>query len=142
MVIPNAKGIVPQTDEEQKKEDPPAIIRKRDGAFTYTTTDLATIKHRVETWKPDAMLYVVGTPQALHFKTLFAQARRWGYDGVEFQHVQFGSMLGLDRKPFQTRKGGVIELMDAARRRGAAQPGEVRSEHRRAPRAADTRCSS
>ena len=111
VVIPNAKGNIPQTEEEQKKEDPPAILRKRDGAFTYTTTDLATIKHRVTTWTPDALLYVVGTPQALHFKTVFAQTRRWGYDG-EYQHVQFGSMLGTDRKPFGARKGGVIELMD------------------------------
>ena len=112
VVIPNAKGVVPRTDEEQAKEEPPAIVRKRNGAFTYTTTDLATIQYRMETWKPDAMLYVVGVPQALHFKTLFAQARRWGYDAVEFQHVQFGSMLGKDRKIFSTRKGGVIELMD------------------------------
>lgn len=111
VVIPNAKGIVPQSEEEQKKEEPPAIVRKRDGAFTYTTTDLATIKHRVETWKPDAMLYVVGAPQALHFKTLFAQAKRWGYS-CETEHVQFGSMLGKDRKKFATSKGGTIELMD------------------------------
>ncbi|VTR97566.1 arginyl-trna synthetase : Arginine--tRNA ligase OS=Singulisphaera acidiphila (strain ATCC BAA-1392 / DSM 18658 / VKM B-2454 / MOB10) GN=argS PE=3 SV=1: Arg_tRNA_synt_N: tRNA-synt_1d: DALR_1 [Gemmata massiliana] len=119
VVIPNAKGVVPQTEEEQKKEEPPAIIRKRDGAFTYTTTDLATVQYRAETWKPDVMLYVVGAPQALHFKTIFAQARRWGYADVDFQHVQFGSMLGKDRKIFSTRKGGVIELMslldDAAR---------------------------
>ena len=112
VVIPNAKGNVPQSEEEQRKEDPPAIIRKRDGAFTYTTTDLATIKYRSDTWQPDAMLYVVGAPQALHFKTLFAQSRRWSYEKVEFQHVQFGSMLGSDRKPFGMRKGGTIELMD------------------------------
>jgi arginyl-tRNA synthetase len=112
VVIPNAKGVVPQTAEEQQKEEPPAIVRKRDGAFTYTTTDLATIKYRAETWNPDAMLYVVGAPQALHFKTIFAQAKkRWGYDGIEFQHLQFGSMLGPDRKMFATRKGGTIELM-------------------------------
>ncbi|HEV3386892.1 MAG TPA: arginine--tRNA ligase [Gemmata sp.] len=111
VVIPNAKGIIPQTDEEQKKEEPPAIIRKRDGAFTYTTTDLATIKYRAERWKPDAMLYVVGSPQALHFRTIYAQARRWGYEKVAFQHIQFGSMLDKDRKMFATRKGGVIELM-------------------------------
>lgn len=111
VVIPNAKGIIPQNEEEQRKEEPPAIIRKRDGAFTYTTTDLATIKYRVDTWKPDAMLYVVGAPQALHFRTLFAQAQRWGYEEIKFQHVQFGSMLGKDRKMFATRKGGVIELM-------------------------------
>ena len=64
-----------------------------------------------ETWKPSTMLYVVGTPQALHFKTLFAQAQRWGYEKIAFQHIQFGSMLGKDRKMFATRKGGVIELM-------------------------------
>ena len=112
IVIPNAKGVVPMTPEEQAKEEPPAIIRKRDGAFTYTTSDLATVKHRVDTWAPDAMLYVVGAPQALHFKTIFAQSRRWGYDSVEFQHVQFGSMLDKDRKMFGMRKGGTIELMD------------------------------
>jgi arginyl-tRNA synthetase len=111
VVIPNAKGIIPRTEEEQGKEEPPAIIRKRDGAFTYTTTDLATIKYRAERWKPNAMLYVVGVPQSLHFKTVFAQARRWGYDAIDYNHVQFGSMLDKDRKPFQTRKGGVIELM-------------------------------
>jgi arginyl-tRNA synthetase len=111
IVIPNAEGNIPQTDEELKKQEPPGILRKRDGAFTYTTSDLATVKYRVEKWKPDAMLYVVGTPQSLHFKTLFAQARRWGYDKVEFEHIRFGSMLGPDRKMFGTRKGGVIELM-------------------------------
>jgi len=110
-VIPNAKGVIP-TEENAKKEEPPAIIRKRDGAFTYTTTDLATIAYRVETWKPDVMLYVVGSPQALHFKTLFAQARRWGYDAVEFEHLQFGSMLDKDKKKFATSKGGTIELSE------------------------------
>ncbi len=110
IVIPNARGIVPSTDEEQATEEPPAIIRKRDGAFTYTTTDLATIKYRMETWKPDAMLYVVSSPQALHFKTVFAQARRWGYEPVEFQHIPFGSMLGTDRKKISTSGGGGAEL--------------------------------
>ncbi|MBY0460346.1 MAG: arginine--tRNA ligase, partial [Gemmataceae bacterium] len=110
IVIPNANGIIPKTEEEQQKEDPPAIIRKRDGAFTYTTTDLATIKYRMETWKPDAMLYVVSSPQALHFRTVFAQAKRWGYEGVEFEHVQFGSMLNKDRKKYSTSGGGAPEL--------------------------------
>jgi arginyl-tRNA synthetase len=111
VVIPNAKGNIPQNEEEQGKEEPPAIIRKRDGAFTYTTTDLATIKYRQDTWKPDVMLYVVGSPQALHFKTIFAQARRWGFGNTRFEHVQFGSMLDKQRKMFATRKGGTIELM-------------------------------
>ncbi len=133
VVIPNAKGNVPQTEEEMKKEDPPAIIRKRDGAFTYTTTDLATIDYRAKTWKPDAMLYVVGVPQALHFKTLFAQARRWGHEQIEFQHVQFGSMLGKDRKMFATRKGGVVELsvlLDEAAKLGMSKYEETHANRK------------
>jgi arginyl-tRNA synthetase len=110
IVAPNAKGVVPRTEEEQQKEEPPAILRKRDGAFTYTTSDLATVRYRVEHFRPDAVLYVVGFPQDLHFKTFFAQARRWGYDAVEFVHVKFGSVLGEDRKTISTRAGGGTEL--------------------------------
>jgi arginyl-tRNA synthetase len=95
---------------EEEPQEPPALVRKRDGAFTYTTTDLATIRYRMEKWQPDAILYVVGTPQALHFKNLFDAARRWGYDRVALEHVAFGSVLGADRKPFKTREGGTIEL--------------------------------
>jgi arginyl-tRNA synthetase len=89
---------------------PPAIVRKRDGAFTYTTSDLATIEFRMEQWKPDAILYVVGSPQAFHFKNLFAIARRWGYDKVDLEHIAFGSVLGADGKLIKTREGGAIEL--------------------------------
>jgi arginyl-tRNA synthetase len=92
--------------------EPPALVQKRDGAYTYTTTDLATVRYRVEQWKPDAILYLVGTPQALHFKNLFEAARRWGYTQVELEHVAFGSVLGSDRKMFSTRKGGA-ESLDA-----------------------------
>ena len=94
------------------EKEPPALIRKRDGAFTYTTSDLATIRYRVEQWHPGAMLYVVDFRQALHFKNLFAAARRWGYDQVALEHISFGSVLGQDRKPIKTREGGAIELDD------------------------------
>jgi arginyl-tRNA synthetase len=89
---------------------PPSLIQKRDGGFTYTTTDLATIKHRMDTWKPTSMLYVVDKRQALHFSNLFDAAKRWGYDKVELEHIQFGSVLGPDGKPIKTRDGGAIEL--------------------------------
>ena len=131
IVVPNAKGVVPK-ETEMAKEEPPALIRKRDGAFTYTTTDLATIRYRMETWKPNAMLYVVDARQALHFKTLYANARRWGYD-VELEHVQFGSILGKDKRPLKTRDGGTIELdvlLDEATNR-AKQKYEVNSAERR-----------
>jgi arginyl-tRNA synthetase len=110
IVIPNAAGKIPETEEEQKKQDPPALIRKRDGAFTYTTSDLATVKYRIEHFRPNAMLYVVDFRQALHFKTFFAAAKRWGYPDVEMTHISFGSVLGPDRKPFSTRAGGAAEL--------------------------------
>jgi arginyl-tRNA synthetase len=89
----------------------PFIIRKRDGAFTYATTDLATIEHRVETWHPDQILYVVDRRQGDHFKQLFEVARKWGYDSVDFEHVAFGTVLDKkDRRPFQTREGDVVGL--------------------------------
>jgi arginyl-tRNA synthetase len=93
-----------------KEGEPPALVQKRDGAFTYTTTDLATIKYRVEQWHPDAILYIVDFRQGLHFKNLFDIARRWGIDPVELTHVSFGSVLGQDRKPIKTREGGSASL--------------------------------
>lgn len=100
---------------------PPALVRKRDGAFTYTTSDLATIRYRAETWQPDALLYVVDSRQAQHFKNLFEAARRWGYTNMALEHISFGSVLGSDRKPIKTREGGAVELsalLDEAVARG------------------------
>jgi arginyl-tRNA synthetase len=113
VVIPNAAGNIPPPPPpgEQLKEDPPAILRKRDGAFTYTTSDLATVKYRVDHYAPDATLYVVDFRQALHFRTFFAQARRWGYTDVELTHISFGSVLGKDGKPLKTREGNATELL-------------------------------
>ncbi|MBO0700131.1 MAG: arginine--tRNA ligase, partial [Zavarzinella sp.] len=113
VVIPNAKGNIPppERDRKKQKEDPAAIVRKSDGAFTYTTSDLATIKYRVDHYAPDVMLYVVDARQALHFKTLFAQARRWGYASLQLEHLSFGSVLDEDGKPLRTREGAPDELL-------------------------------
>ncbi len=92
--------------------EPPALIQKRDGAFTYTTTDLATVRYRMEHWQPSAILYVVDARQALHFKMLFEAARRWGCTNVALEHIAFGSVLGKDGKPIKTREGGAVELED------------------------------
>jgi len=94
----------------RESKDTVSLIQKRDGAFTYTTTDLATIKYRVDTWNPRGMLYVVDFRQSDHFKNLFSAAKRWGYAGTEMTHVSFGSVLGEDGRPFQTRTGPTIEL--------------------------------
>ncbi|MCR9294736.1 MAG: arginine--tRNA ligase [bacterium] len=90
--------------------DTPMIVRKRDGAFLYATTDLATIEYRMEKFSPDAMLYVVDHRQSEHFEKLFAAARAMGYRDVELKHISFGTVLGADGKPFKTRSGNVLGL--------------------------------
>ena len=91
-------------------DKPPLLIRKADGAFLYATTDLATIRWRMEHWKPDRILYVVDHRQSQHFEQVFETARRWGVGGVDFVHVAFGTVLGDDGKPFKTRAGDTVGL--------------------------------
>ena len=131
----------------------PMIVRKKDGAFLYGTTDLATIRYRMETWRPDAILYVVDHRQSLHFQQLFAAARLLGYKDVEFEHVSFGTVLGDDGRPFKTRSGdtvGLEGLLDEAVRRAAGDRGRQRRRQarragafgRRAPAASPRRSAS
>ena len=91
--------------------DKPLIIRKRDGGFNYATTDLATVDYRVNDLKADAIWYVVGAPQILHFKQIFEIARREGY-AAGLRHITFGSILGEDRKLMKTRSGENVPLRD------------------------------
>jgi arginyl-tRNA synthetase len=91
--------------------DKPVIIRKRDGGFNYATTDLATVDYRVNDLKADAIWYVVGAPQTLHFKQIFQIARREGYT-ADLRHIIFGSILGEDRKLMKTRSGENVPLRD------------------------------
>lgn len=96
-----------------KKELPPLIVQKSDGAALYETTDLATIIDRVKTANPDLVLYVVGQPQHDHFEKVFRGARKSGLNGkAELEHVGFGTVNGPDGKPFKTRAGGVVKLYD------------------------------
>ena len=95
----------------------PFIVQKTDGAFTYATTDLATIQYRRETLKADEMLYVVDKRQSEHFHQLFATAALWGMNDARFQHVSFGTVMGKDGKPYKTRSGdtvGLESLLDEA----------------------------
>jgi len=97
--------------------DAPFIVRKKDGAFTYATTDLATVQYRVERFGTQVMLYVVDTRQSEHFRLLFETAKRMGFGDVEFHHVNFGTVLGNDGRPFKTRAGdtvGLESLLDEA----------------------------
>jgi len=87
------------------EKEAPALIRKRDGAYTYATTDLAAVKHRAEHFQPTDIVYVVDSRQAQHFKQVFDIAKRWGITGPKLHHVAFGSVLGPDGKPIKTRDG-------------------------------------
>src|SRR5438552_12087093 len=90
--------------------DAPFIVRKSDGAFTYATTDLATIRYRADTLGADAVLYVVDVRQSDHFKLLFETARRWGYSGIDFRHVSFGTILDANKQPYKTRSVDPVAL--------------------------------
>jgi arginyl-tRNA synthetase len=111
--------------DQQGWRDNPAIILKSDGAANYTTTDLATLKYRLETFAPDEIVYVTDGRQQLHFRQLFAIFRRWHPDAVarvRLAHVWFGSILGDDGKPFKTRSGETVrlsELLDEAEERAS-----------------------
>jgi len=89
----------------------PALVQKSDGAFNYTSTDLATLAYRLETWRPDEIIYVTDSRQQLHFQQLFAVFRRWHPEArMRLAHVWFGSILGEDNKPFKTRSGDTVKL--------------------------------
>ena len=90
----------------------PLIIRKGDGGYNYATSDLATVIDRVERLQVDAMVYVVGSPQAQHLEMVAAVARQAGWlpEHVAFEHVAFGSVLGDDRKILKSRSGETVKL--------------------------------
>jgi arginyl-tRNA synthetase len=101
----------------QLKEHP-ALIRKSDGGFNYTTTDLATLAYRLETWHPDEIIYVTDGRQQLHFQQVFTAFQKWQsaignrQSAMILAHVWFGSILGEDGKPFKTRSGETVKLAD------------------------------
>ena len=95
--------------ENPALEEKPCLIRKSDGGFLYATTDLATLEYREKRWKPDAVWYVTGAPQQLHFEQVFAAGRRMGV-ATDLRHIAFGSILGEDRKMMKTRSGENVEL--------------------------------
>ena len=115
-----ARGIAVESDgalcvfPEDDDGPTPLIVRKSDGGFGYAVTDLAAIRYRVEKLHADRILYVVDARQALHFRMVFAAARRAGYlpDHVEAVHVAFGSILGPDGTPFKTRAGETVRLLE------------------------------
>ena len=102
----------------------PMIVRKADGGYGYSTTDLAAVRHRVRKLHADRIIYVVGAPQSFHFDQVFAVARLAGFlpGDVRAEHVAFGQVLGADGKKFSTREGTAVTLntlLDAAEEQAA-----------------------
>jgi arginyl-tRNA synthetase len=102
----------------------PMIVRKADGGYGYSTTDLAAVRHRVRHLQADRIIYVVGAPQSYHFDQVFAVSRLAGFlpERVRAEHVAFGQVLGADGKKFSTREGTAVTLntlLDAAEEQAA-----------------------
>ncbi|AMO57900.1 arginyl-tRNA synthetase [Endozoicomonas montiporae] len=103
-------------DEFKNKDGDPmgVIVEKSGGGFLYSTTDLAAIRHRVHTLNANRVLYYVDARQGQHFEQVYTIARKAGFatDDVQLEHHAFGMMLGKDGKPFKTRAGTTIKLVD------------------------------
>ncbi|MCF7521346.1 arginine--tRNA ligase [Neisseria sp. ZJ106] len=103
-------------DEFKNKEGEPAafIVQKKGGGFLYASTDLACVRYRVGRLKGERLLYVVDHRQALHFAQLFTASRKAGWlpQNVEAEFIGFGTMMGKDGKPFKTRSGDTVKLVD------------------------------
>lgn len=118
-----AKGLLTESDgaqcvflEEFKNAEGnplPVIVQKAGGGYLYATTDLAAMRYRSQQLKADRVLYFVDQRQALHFQMAFEVARRAGFvDAMQMEHMGFGTMNGADGRPFKTRDGGTVKLID------------------------------
>ena len=120
----NDKGLLSQSDGAQcvfldefknAEGNPlPVIVQKAGGGYLYATTDLAAMRYRSQVLKADRGLYFVDQRQALHFQMVFEVARRAGFVSAEMhlEHMGFGTMNGADGRPFKTRDGGTVKLID------------------------------
>ncbi|RLV60005.1 arginine--tRNA ligase [Parashewanella curva] len=107
--------VVFQDEFKTKDGEPlPVIIQKADGGFLYATTDLAAMRYRANVLKADRALYFVDLRQGLHFQQVFSLAKlaKFVPESVSLEHLGFGTMNGEDGRPFKTRSGGVVKLVD------------------------------
>lgn len=103
--------IVDVSKETDKKEIPPLVFQKSNGAYLYATTDLATIVNRMEDYNPDKILYVTDSRQSLHFEQVFRTSDLAGIAPYSiFEHLGYGTVNGSDGKPYKTRNGDSPKL--------------------------------
>jgi len=102
--------VVSVEDESDKKEIPPLIFKKSNGAYLYGTTDIATILQREKDFKPDNILYIVDNRQAMHFLQVFRTVKKSGITDANLEFLGFGTVNGADGKPYKTRDGSAPKL--------------------------------
>ena len=116
LAVDDAGAKVVFLDEFKNQDGEPAafIVQKQGGGFLYASTDLACVRYRVGRLNADRLLYVVDTRQKLHFEQLFTTSRKAGYlpENVSAEFIGFGTMMGKDGKPFKTRSGDTVKLVD------------------------------
>ena len=111
----NGAKVVFQDQFKNKEGEPlPVIIKKADGGYLYATTDLAAMRYRADVLKADRALYFVDLRQGLHFQQVFSLAKlaKFVPESLSLEHLGFGTMNGEDGRPFKTRSGGVVKLVD------------------------------
>lgn len=104
--------VIDVKDDSDTKEIPPMIFQKSNGAYLYGTTDMATIYDRENKFNPDKILYVTDDRQAMHFKQVFRASTKAGITDSELEHLPYGTVNGVDGKPYKTRKGDAPSLSD------------------------------
>jgi len=109
-----AKVVFPEGFKNRDGDPQAMIVQKSDGGYLYATTDLAAARYRIDELKADRMVYVTDARQSQHFAMVFATLRQahWASDNVRLDHVPFGTVLGKNNKPFKTREGGTVKLVD------------------------------
>lgn len=116
IAVEDKGAIVVYLDGYKNKDGQPLgeIVRKSDGGYLYTTTDIACVKYRVDHFKANRLIYFTDSRQHQHLEIAWEIARKAGYlpEGVSIEHAAFGMMLGKDGKPFKTRTGGTVKLKD------------------------------
>ncbi|MFT3922952.1 MAG: arginine--tRNA ligase [Myxococcales bacterium] len=122
-----------QAPQELRKQKEPLIVQKQDGAFLYSTTDLATLQYRHDQQAAKRAIYVVDMRQSLHFKQVFAVSQLLGFGDMRTEHLGFGSVLGKDGKPLKTRDAHgkaitLASLLDEAEERALARLQEGKAE--------------
>ncbi|MBI1336369.1 MAG: arginine--tRNA ligase [Phycisphaera sp.] len=130
-VSQGASCVFPEGFKDPDGNPLPMIVRKSDGGYLYATTDLAAARYRIDELHATRIVYVIDSRQSDHLAMVFATLRAvgWSRDGVKLEHVAFGTVLGPDRKPFKTREGGTVKLIDLVNEAEARALKEIESRN-------------